>query len=1730
MSTVWREVNKSGTVIFSRSSEGPYEIALNKGDKIKIKGESSGWLKVQYQEKDNYGRGMKEQRGLFPANYVSVNGEEVKFEKQDRHKYETVRKNLTPEEALNNVNDVLAKEIIQVLHEWGSEVIKLRSDKRKRDYMEVKKQMATLVGLRKTIIDQRFKDTDKKTKDEVAEKVIKVIEEGSRQLNLDLIVRVASGPEKGQRAHEHNTAVVDLFRQYQAVQQSEEGVRRKRKIKEDLKALSDSKLSEEETETKRTELLSRMIKGYDPQNKLQQVRELYDLPDVDVHFLLDVKACLFTVGESVEVFFFLYNNTTKTAITEEFSVDLTLLGMPTDPRLISNIKTLFTNVTEKNYLADLYLVVRIYRKGKMLMNNLDTPPSMTDIRNQQMNLPKDSVIDVEEEPYYRRPFGCCVLPLTPQVISEKLMEGKEYCPGNCSVFYSKDESLFPVLHQIIIGGSGNYEKLPTSRAIGIALGVTMFQKPLEQVLEENQDILDLNKTVCKTSMLEFGEIVSPGEKRSDLYVEVCNGSFVSDSRTVKITAKVITSTSANNKCIHRSTGLYKEADVYYHSSIYCNNNNPTYGEMFCIRLPPDQLEDATIVFTFSTENKKKKMEKFAVAFFPVKDHQSGVIKQSDQKITLELWKYIKELDKNIENYAVGTITKLQPIKDSMTISLKLVSTQTTQEPHLNNLIKWESTKTPLQTILYEFTFVSMPLIAQYSALVFNSLFDMISKKEDPLIFNTFLHIVDMLSKKQFSNYRIVIDDYIDNYFQHSEENIHRFLMRHLTSSLEHEKNSGKEVSQSLKAFHYMFKFIIVSRMYCVGAGRQVITTQEFVQQCMDIFDRLNKVMAVDSTTLVAAQDLTLKLIPHLFETIADIFPFGNDQNLGIIASNFIQAIPDTGRKNTIEGKLFTLHAMAHGSLLEDETRREIILPMMIDQIKKHIHRSSTERRICIRTVASLLATLQRRMVTKQESNINLEMVFSLMDHLCKAYDDLLDEKAQVMSKITRAISNENEVFALNEELKKISEVTMELFSSVLVLFMNTDDDSFANHMRRSESNILTMLDLMMHMIQHNPIPEYWIQYNVLGYNVIFDMIQFICNFCKLKHSDQQFDRAAWEHFFNVCITFAKCDRLQLEKFSLSKQSKLTTHGDLRAKVTKLLRDAWEALSHQHQFQFVPQFVDPTLRLAATIPQQQVYVNMLNVYCSLVETEFKHTGSLRQCQGLTAFILDEYIASDALDDKLKDYLVTVLSERFDRDPLMTSHGNKFLSETKILIDLIGAVKRYNDAQEDQKTSALLKVMQYVFNADQQEIFIKYLIKLSNVHATNCNYIEAGLTLMLYADKLDWNGNRELPHLNQAFVKQDEQTRKEELVLQAIDHFDKGKDWERANGLIQQLVNRYITQTGEYKKLAQIMRRQGDFYDKIMDTKRFYASYFYVAYYGKGFDDLTLRNNQYIYRGNEAERLMDFVERIMKRFPNAEMLKPLVPVSDEVLNGDGQYIQLITVYPVDQDEVIRRTVPKARNEKVSMNIYSYAGANDVSVFHYSRTFRMHPKDKEMNEISDLYTTLTLLYVGNQHLENVKNQDDDFLAGNSFPTIVRRKKILKSLEITLSPIQNAVKNIEDKNTELMELVISHNVDAKKDTNKLSMQLNGTIDAAVMGGVGKYLNAFFTDQYVTTNPGDLPELQRLQRALAQQLVVLEKGLDMYDQYGTTATKKHCEHLQSMFRGLQKQLAEPISRSFEIK
>jgi hypothetical protein len=63
---------------------------------------------------------------------------------------------------------------------------------------------------------------------EVSDKILRLIEKGSRKLNLDLIVRVEKGDNKGERATEKNTPIIDLYRLHRQIQEKEDDAKAKK--------------------------------------------------------------------------------------------------------------------------------------------------------------------------------------------------------------------------------------------------------------------------------------------------------------------------------------------------------------------------------------------------------------------------------------------------------------------------------------------------------------------------------------------------------------------------------------------------------------------------------------------------------------------------------------------------------------------------------------------------------------------------------------------------------------------------------------------------------------------------------------------------------------------------------------------------------------------------------------------------------------------------------------------------------------------------------------------------------------------------------------------------------------------------------------------------------------------------------------------------------------------------------------------------------------------------------------------------------------------------------------------------------------------------------------------------------------------------------------------------------------------------------------------------------------
>lgn len=113
--------------------------------------------------------------------------------------------------------------------------------------------------------------------------------------------------------------------------------------------------------------------------------------------------------------------------------------------------------------------------------------------------------------------------------------------------------------------------------------------------------------------------------------------------------------------------------------------------------------------------------------------------------------------------------------------------------------------------------------------------------------------------------------------------------------------------------------------------------------------------------------------------------------------------------------------------------------------------------------------------------------------------------------------------------------------------------------------------------------------------------------------------------------------------------------------------------------------------------------------------------------------------------------------------------------------------------------------------------------------------------------------------------------------------------------------------------------------------------------------------------------------------------------------------------------------------------------------------------------------------------------FRTEEAFPTVLRRSEVVASEIVEISPIENALLDVEKKFKELEALSIQYTGLAKTSqsvsTNALSMSLNGVVDAPVDTGVPFYRHQFFGSDYLVKFPERAELVRRLRQAIDQQV-----------------------------------------------
>ena len=223
------------------------------------------------------------------------------------------------------------------------------------------------------------------------------------------------------------------------------------------------------------------------------------------HLFLDVKALIASpcaVGETVELYFSLYDSAKTRFVTEEFVAIYNHLGSPArDPeQRLGKVRTIFTDLKPDDLSATTYLVCRIVRNGAMRMKSDALAPGSelgrrtSTVRGSRGDLLTEagtsrrasSVFDssatddsfsitsgfgannlrpvetvthaptnvIEGRPSFKRPFGCAVLalPQLQKLLSDSSSPGHSGIELSMPIHVPREESSFANMHDDLIAG------------------------------------------------------------------------------------------------------------------------------------------------------------------------------------------------------------------------------------------------------------------------------------------------------------------------------------------------------------------------------------------------------------------------------------------------------------------------------------------------------------------------------------------------------------------------------------------------------------------------------------------------------------------------------------------------------------------------------------------------------------------------------------------------------------------------------------------------------------------------------------------------------------------------------------------------------------------------------------------------------------------------------------------------------------------------------------------------------------------------------------------------------------------------------------------------------------------------------------------------------------------------------------------------------------------------------
>ncbi|KAJ8324559.1 Deoxycytidine kinase 1 [Batrachochytrium dendrobatidis] len=435
----------------------------------------------------------------------------------------------------------------------------------------------------------------------------------------------------------------------------------------------------------------------------------------------------------------------------------------------------------------------------------------------------------------------------------------------------------------------------------------------------------------------------------------------------------------------------------------------------------------------------------------------------------------------------------------------------------------------------------------------------------------------------------------------------------------------------------------------------------------------------------------------------------------------------------------------------------------------------------------------------------------------------------------------------------------------------------------------------------------------------------------------------WGEFFQVLIDLIGVPMLNLAKAGPQRARIVQKlDGDIRRDAAMLLVDSWDSCSKllctEQRLQAMPSgFIGSLIEL--TLHDHSVMRNAtVDVLYGILKAEFMAEENFKRIEGdcfdyvhtaiengdigdmrATGIVNnisrsnlfsetttpDEesrkpYSPQQKLPSQQVDlFFITALESRLAHEdhPTFVHLSRTFLRAISKFVKIISVHRQLPLNELDERITSTIRVLRFLKNARRKSLFIKYLHSLFEIHMSEGHWVEAALTLKHHADLLNWFEDVAVePMPEYGFTSwQTEFERKEQILMQTIKLLEQGQALERAVELCSCLADEYRYRVWDYTHLSSILRFQANMYDKMISEERYYPMYYRVSFYGRGFPR-RVSGKQYVYRGEQWEKLSAFCERIQTEYPDSKIISKNGPVDDDIKDSDGRYLQITAVSPV------------------------------------------------------------------------------------------------------------------------------------------------------------------------------------------------------------------------------------------